>query len=268
MPASFHNVQIRVASSEPVIELLESDPALSMFEYFIGEGGGWIAVLPQRIDKGVKTARSLSHKLHTDAFSFRTFSQDAFLYSYFRNGEKHDEFCSSPDVLKQLQEMDDEMAAIVLQWEQGDLTADEYRERVAEYLANFDARKARIVSEIDRAVGSSWSDKTYQLISDIVSTEFRGKEADDIVREVLARKFPSARIDRRSSAPSSGGKPASFAHLIGDVAKVERILRTPQPAAAQLEQFAASLGISRATTSFQHELEQPTGLRRLSGPLA
>lgn len=270
MPSSYHNVQVRSDAKQAVIDLLENDPALSLFEYFVSDpNNGWVAVLPQRIDKGVKTAKSLSHKLHTDAFSFRTYSQDAFLYAYFRNGEKHDEFCSSPGVMKQLQEMDDEMASIVLQWEQGDLSAEEYRDRVAEYLSNFDARKARVLGEIDRVVGSAWSEKTFRLISDIVTAEFRGKEADDIVREVVSKRFPNVRVeDAMPKAASTGGKPNTYAHLLKDAPSVERLLKSSIPAMEMLDRLGSLLGVTRAASSFQHEVEHPTGLSRVSGPLA
>lgn len=272
MPASYHSVQVRIGEKGPVVELLETDPALSLFDYFVGESvQGWVAVFPQRIDKGVKTAKSMSHKLHTDAFSLRTFAQDAFLYSYFRNGEKHDEYCSSPDVMKQLQDMDDEMASIVLQWEQGDLTAEEYRARVDEYLVHFDERKSRVLAEIERVIGSSWNSATLHTISDLVTSEFRGKEADQLIRDIVAKRFPSVRIDeemRGGRSASSGGKPNAYGHLAHDVAAVDRLLRAGGPAPDQMRQFASMLGMPNVAASFQHEIETPTGLLRVSGSLA
>jgi hypothetical protein len=252
--SSFHSVQVRADKAEPLVELLEQDPMLSMFRHFVGPPNqGWVAVLPQRIDKGIKVAKSLSHKLHTDAFAIRTYSQDAFLYAYFRNGEKHDEYCSSPEVMKQLQEMDDEMAAIVQEWEQGGMSAEEYGSRVNEYLSNFDARKARVLSEIRRIQAS------LEAGYDLISAEFRGKEAADIFREAFPREDTAQYLRTRKSSGAAGGKPAAYPHLVSDPSAVARLLSGKGNASELLERFAAALKMPCALTSYQHVSEKPEG---------
>lgn len=266
--SSFHNVQVRLEEARPAIELLETDPALSLFEYWVGASAqGWVSVLPQRIDKGVKVAKSLSQKLHTDAFSLRTFSSDAFLYVYFRNGEKHDEFCSSPDGMQRLQEMDEEMASIVLQWEEGEITASEYRERVNEYLANFDGRVDRVKAQIAAEIPGRSAEAAASLIGERVRAEFRGREADKLILDILQKSFPRANAAAllqagRQAAEPVGGKPFAFQHL-AEPAAVERILRSKLPASEQLRRFAEALRIPAALTSFQHALESPGGLTRI-----
>src|SRR5574341_1028308 len=126
----FHGVQVRTEEFDRVVDLLRGDPALSRFEYYVGRPDrGWTGVFPRLIIRGPKVARSLSKHLHAHAFAFRTFGDDALLYEYYRNGERHDQYCSSPEAVRQLTDMDTELAEIVEQWEQGGLSAVEYRER-------------------------------------------------------------------------------------------------------------------------------------------
>jgi hypothetical protein len=254
--ASYHSVQIRSGDAGAARELLDGDPALSMFEYLLSlPRNGWVTVLPKRIDKGRKTAKTLSLKLHTDGFFFRTYGSEAFLYSYFRNGEGHDEYCSRPDAVRDLQEMDDEMAAIVGEWEQGGISAAEYRERMDGYLSRFDDRVARVRAEARSVNGSER--EVAAAVGRLVTEEFRGREAEKIVREILTERFPGrdvAALVRASRPPaaSTGGTPRAFAHLLSDVAGVERLLASKGDAVDLLAGFAAFLRIEEAATSFQH----------------
>jgi hypothetical protein len=261
--SSLHNVQVRHQDPAPIIELLEGDPMMSMFSYFVSApADGWVSVLPQRIDKGLKVAKSLSQKLHTDTFCLRTYSEDAFLYAYFRNGEKHDEFCSSPQVLQQLQEMDDEMAAIVLQWEQGEISAEEYRERVNEYLSAFDGRVERTRAQIESVIRGKSAGDAVPIIIETVRAEFRGKEADKLIRDIVSKRFPGTDVSLKPGGEASGGKPLAFQHLASPD-NVERVLRSKASAADMLRRFALELKMKRADTSFQHVEAVPHGWTRV-----
>ncbi|HLG43356.1 MAG TPA: hypothetical protein VI643_08330, partial [Planctomycetota bacterium] len=102
-----HGVQVRTAEFDRTLDLLRGDPALSRFEYYVARPeGGWIGVYPRLIVRGPKAAKSLSKHLHTHAFAFRTFGNDALMYEYYRNGERHDQYCSSPEAVRQLTDMD------------------------------------------------------------------------------------------------------------------------------------------------------------------
>ena len=268
----FHGVQLRTEDRERTSGLLRSDPALSKFEYYVGRPErGWVGVYPRLIVRGPKAARSLSKLLHTHSFAFRTFGDDALLYEYYRNGERHDQFCSSPEAVRQLTDMDAELAEIVEQWEQGGLSAVEYRERVDAYLQTYDAKVAEVRSRVQAAIRGRGPEQAVEAACEIVYETFRGKKADRMIVESLEGRFvqPAERrravehFDARLRDGPAGGNAATFQALLqgpGGVEEVSRLLRSKDLGGLEiLDRLAARLGISGIQTSYQSIENQDAG---------
>lgn len=275
--ACYHHVQVRTGDRNRLVELLRTDPALSRFEYYVGPGiGPWIGVYPRLILRGPKVAQGASKHLKTHAFAFRTFGEGVLLYEYYRNGERHDRYSSSPDAVRRLSDMDPELAEIVRQWEEGMLSADEYRERVDRYLALYDEKVEAVKGRAENALRLVLPSDAARVVFEVVHEVFRGAKADQIVLEVLDRRFGHPR-DRHAAREafealrreeSYGGEPDVYRELLPDpngVHAVRSVLHSVrQDGVSILRELAAKLGMGGVDLSFQQIDESNKAFEKIS----
>lgn len=260
-----------------VISLLRVDPALSRFDYYVGpEGGQWVGVYPRLIVRGPKVAKSLSKHLKTHAFTFRTFGEGALLYEYYRNGERHDRYTSSPDAVRRMTDMDTGLAEIVEQWEEGMLSAVEYRRRIDGYLATHDDMLKAVKEQAAGALRGVCPAEAARVAADVVYEVIRGAKADRVVREALDRRFADPDERRRAHEAfeallregAAGGDPRAYQELFsepGGVETVSSLLHAMHRGGAEiLRELGKKLGMSGVELSFQRIDGLDGGFERIS----
>jgi hypothetical protein len=273
----YHNVQVRAAERERLIELLRRDPALSRFEYYVGpQEGPWLGVFPRLIIRGPKVAKGVSKHLRTHAFAFRTFGEGALLYEYYRNGERHDRYSSAPDVVRKGTDMDSELADIVEQWEEGILSAAEYRERVDGYLGSYDSKLQSVKAQAEGALRTLEPKEAARVASDVVYEVFRGAQADRAILEVLERRFqdPGERrmaleaFEALTAEGPAGGDPRAYQELLDSQPELDAVRailrRADREGAAILRSLGAKLEMGRVELSYQHIEDSKEGFTKVS----
>lgn len=260
----FHSVHVRTEDEGGIHELLRLDPALRTMEFLVADlRNGWLSLYPKLILHGTKVAKRISGRHHTHAFAFRIYGKDALLYEYYRNGRLLDRFSSAPDEVREASEMDEDLEEVVARWENGELSAEEYRERIEGYLAGFEDKVSRAKAEARVALSGKPVPEAVRAAHEIVHRYFRGKNADRVLRELLEEGFPDP-ADRRKAAETyagfrsrpevPGGDPRVYRELLGPggVERLIRLLRSKRGGKELLRGICAELGITGGECSYQH----------------
>ncbi len=100
MGAFYGSVQVRCATRETLLEVLEDLSAKKKTRFWLGPVlGSWTGVYPMLHGLDPSIARDLARRLGGELFYLVVHDDDVFAYEYYRDGKRVDQYCSRPDYL-------------------------------------------------------------------------------------------------------------------------------------------------------------------------